>query len=76
MQKAAARREPQVLWMRPEAQDTCLGLSLEGLSALMASPVFLFSSTVAVCVDISLLLAHTHEPSGLNSHCCKDMLEM
>lgn len=59
-----------------EAQDTCLGLSLEGLSALMASAVFLVSSTVAVHVDISLFLAHTHEPSGLNSHCCKDTLEM
>lgn len=59
-----------------EAQDTCLGLSLEGLSALMASAVFLISSTVAVCVDISLVFAHTHEPSGLNSHCCKYMLEM
>lgn len=59
-----------------EAQDTCMGLSLEDPSALTASAVLLVSSTVAVCVDISLFLARTHAPSGFNSHCCKDTLEM
>lgn len=53
-------------------QGIWLELISEDLSALMASEVFL----VADYMDISPLLAHTHAPSGFNTHCCEDKLEV
>lgn len=53
-------------------QGIWLELISEDLSALMASEVFL----VADYMDISPLLAHTHAPSGFNTHCCENKLEV